>query len=109
MIAEINYQSCSEAYIVEKTVEIVAEIAEENQTIRIEALRDLRSGRYCTRAYRQEHVTLQPTHPITGGKHDRPLTRFRVWVDYSLPWIDREDADGALSQALSFLNERCNK
>lgn len=109
MIIQASYEACNEAYIVEKTVEVVAENGGESQTIRIEALRDLRDGHYSTRAYRQEHVTLQPTYPQTGGEYDQLPKEFRVWVDYDLPWTHRDDADGALSQALGFLSERCNK
>ena len=109
MIAPASYEACSEAYIVEKTVEVVAKIRGEMQTIRIEALRDLRDGHYSTRAYRQEHVTLQPTYPRTGGKYDRSPEEFRVWVGYDLPGTQDYEAEGALSQALRFLGERCNK
>jgi len=52
MIVQTSYEIYNEAYIVEKTVEIVAEIGEESQTIRIEALRNLRDDHYSTRAYR---------------------------------------------------------
>jgi len=109
MIAPGSYADCSEAYIIETSVEVVAEIGGESQTIRIEALCDLRDGHYCTRAYRQEHVVLQPAYPQTGEKYDRAPEVFRVWVDYNLPWTHREDADGALSQALGFLSERCDR
>jgi len=109
MIAPASYEACSEAYIVEKTVEVVAKIGGEMQTIRIEALHDLRDGYYSTRAYRQEHVTLQPTYPRTGGKYDRSPEEFRVWVRYDLPWTHHDEAEGALSQALRFLGERCDK
>lgn len=109
MIVKSTYDACSEAYIVEKTVEVVAQIGEENETIRIEALRDLRDGHYSARAYRREHVTVQPTYPQTGAKYDRSPEVFQVWVDYDLPWVHREDADGALSQALGFLSQRCKK
>jgi hypothetical protein len=109
MIAPESYKKCSEIYIIEETVEVVVEIAGEMQTIRIEALRDLRSGRVCTRAFRQENVTLQPTYPKTGGKYDRKPEEFEIWVDYDLPWTDREEADQALTQALGFLGERCDK
>ncbi len=109
MIIEASYEACNEAYIVEKTVEVVADIGGESQTIRIEALRDLYNGRYSTRSYKEEHVTLQPTYPQRGGRNVRQPKEFRVWVGYDLPWTDRDDADGAISQALAFLSERCDK
>jgi len=96
----------NEAYEVEKTIEVVAELYEGPTTVRIDALRSLINGRYSTRAYVEEHVTLQPTYPQTEGRHDRAPEEFRVWVSYSLPWTDRGDADQALTQALGFLSER---
>ena len=51
----------------------------------------------------QESVTVQPTYPQTGNSYDRPPENFRVWVDYQLPWVHRDTADEALSQALGFL------
>ena len=106
MLSPSSYEFCSEIYVVEKAVEVVAQIAGEVQTIRIEVLQDLRDGHYCTRAYSNEHVTLQPSYPQTGESHDRPPEAFQVWVDYDLPWTHCESADQALSQALSFLGER---
>jgi len=109
MIAPASYEAFKHAYIVEKTVDVEAEIRGESQMIRIEALRHFRDGHYSTRAYRQEHVTLQPTYPQSGGKNDRLPEDYRIWVDYDLPWTHHEDADSALSQALGFLSERCDK
>ena len=109
MIVQDSYKACSEIYIVEKTVEAVVEIAGEMQMIRIEALRDLRDDHFCTRAFMRETVTLQPTFPQTDDKFDRKPEEFQIWVDYDLPWTDREEADQALTQALGFLSQRCNK
>ena len=109
MISEASYSFSSEAYIVEKTIEVVAKIGENLETIRIEARRDLSHGRYSTRPFIEENVTLQPTYPKTGGKYDRSPQNFRIWVSYDLPWTDGESADGVLSEALSFLEDRCSK
>lgn len=108
MITRTNIDFCSEFYVVEKTVEVVVQILGESQTIRIEALQSLPQGKYSTRAYIQEHVTVQPTYPQTGSKFDRKPESVRVWVDYDLPWTNRESADEALHQALGFLSERCS-
>ena len=99
---------CSEFYTVEKSIEVVVTIRGEDETIRIDALKDELIGRYKTKAYREEHVTLQPTYPQTQGAFDRQPQDYRVWVDYALPWTDRESADGALNQALDFLSDRCS-
>ena len=108
MITGSNIEFCDEFYVVEKSIEVVVKIAGEPQTIRIEALKSLPQAKYCTRAYIQEYVTLQPTFPQTGEKFDRKLEDMCIWVDYSLPWTDRESADDALNQALGFLRERCS-
>ena len=99
---------CSEFYTVEESIEVVVTTRGQSERIRIDALRDERTGTYCTKAYIGEHVSLPPTYPQTNGTFDRSRTSFRVWVDYELPWTDRESADQALGQALSFLRERCS-
>ena len=97
----------SEYYEVEKTVVIVAEIAGETQTIRLEAVKFFRGGqiRYDVRAWAEESVILQPEYPQTGGSFDKDPDGMRVWVAYSIPWIDRDTADEALAQAISFIGD----
>ncbi len=91
-------------YFIEKTVDVTAEIAGEEKRIRIEAVRH-QDGRFSTRAYIHEFVTVQPTYPQTGENFDRKPTDFGVWVDYSeLPWTDGNSADSVIRQALGFLN-----
>ncbi|MGC9216455.1 hypothetical protein [Acidithiobacillus sp.] len=108
MINDSNIDFCGEFYIVEKSVEVVVEISGEPQTIRIEALRSLPQGKYSTRAYIQDYATVQQTYPKTGDKFDSKPKEIRIFVDYDLPWTDRETADEALNQALCFLKERCH-
>jgi hypothetical protein len=108
VINESNIDFCDEFYVVEKTVEVVAQILDEPKAIRIEALRSVPQGKYSTRAYIQECLTVQPTYPQTGSNFDRKPEDVRIWVDYDLPWTDGESADEALNQALSFLKERCS-
>ena len=93
-----GYDFCSEAYAVEQAIEVVVIIGEEPGTIRIDALHDLKTGRYSTRAYREEHVTLQPTYPQSGEKFVRHPEEMRIWVDFDLPWTDRDTAEGAIRQ-----------
>ena len=104
-----QHEFCSEFYTVEKTIEVVVTIGGESETIKIDALKDGNTGKYCTRAYREEHITVQPIYPQSGGSFDRESQDYRVWVDYDLPWTDRDSADAALNQALGFLGERCSK
>jgi len=107
MIPPSSYESCSEAYVIEKTVEVVIRIGEQSQTVRIEALHNLRNGHFSTRAYIEEDVTVQPTYPQTNGNCDSPPKSYGVWVHYDLPWTDGDSADGVLSEALDFLSDRC--
>jgi hypothetical protein len=108
MINNSNIDFCVEFYVVEKTVEVVVQISGKSQTIRIEALQSLPQGKYSTRAHIQENVTVQPTYPQTGSKFDHKPKDVCIWVNYNLPWTDREGADEALNQALGFLKERCS-
>ena len=111
MINSSNIDFCKEFYVVEKVVEVVVQISGEPQTIRIEAIRSLPQGKYSTRAHIQENVTVQPTYPQTGSKFDHKLKDVCIWVNYDLPWTNRDGADGAdgaLNQALGFLKERCS-
>ena len=103
-----SHDFCSEFYTVEKSIEVVVTIQGQSQRIRIDALRDETTGRCCTKAYIEEHLSLQPTYPQTNGKFGRSPTGFRLWVDYDLPWTNRDSADEALGQALSFLREHCS-
>ena len=97
---------CSEFYVVEQTIEVVVRKDDETKSIRIDALRDERTGRYKTKAYVLEDVTVQPTYPRTGSEFDSKPENVRVWIGYDLPWTDRETAEDALRQALGFLSER---
>lgn len=108
MINSSNINFCEESYVVEKIIEVVVQISGEPRTIRIEALRSLPQGKYSTRAQIEENVTVQPTYPQTGSKFDQKPKDVCIWVNYSLPWTDRESADEALNQALGFLKERCS-
>ncbi len=100
---------CSEFYTVAKTIQVVVSRNGESMTVKIEALRNEETGRYSTRAYYEEHVTLQPTYPKAYGKYEREPDDFIVWVSWlDLPWTDRDSAEAALGQALGFLRERCD-
>lgn len=100
---------CSEFYTIEKTIEVVVTIGGKSETIKIDALSQGTTGKYITRAYREEHITVQPTYPQSGGSFDRALQDYRVWVYYDLPRTDCDSADSALNQALVFLEQRCSK
>jgi len=108
MLDPNTFSKCSEFYIIEKVVEVVASIGGNNHTFRIEGLFMSITGRYLSRAYRQEHVTVQPTYPRTHGQHDRKPEEMRIWVDYSLPWTDGDSADSVIHQSLRWLEERCD-
>lgn len=97
----------SEFYVVEKTIEVVVEIDGQSVSIRIEAIRDARSGRYNTRAYSQDTFTLQPTYPQTRGEFDSAPREIELWVDHDLPWTSGDSADAVLADGLRFLSEEC--
>jgi len=97
----------SEFYVVEKTIEVVVDLNDASESIRIEAIRDARTGRYSTRAYIQEMFTLQPTYPQSGGAFDSKPREVELWADYDLPWTSGDSADQVLQEALSFLSEDC--
>jgi hypothetical protein len=109
MLDPSRYGFCSEFYVVEKAVEVVVEIAGTPETIRIEAHKRGNAQGYCTRSFIQRDITVQPTYPQENGCFSRKPESITVWVTYDLPWTDRETADAALAQALSFLGERCGK
>lgn len=100
-----GYESITEYREVEKTIEIVLEVNGESKVIRIDAVKFEREGvtKYDTRGWVLESVTLQPTYPQTGGGFDRKPERMQVWAAYSIPWVDRDSADAALSQAIGFI------
>jgi len=100
---------CFEFHTVEKTLQVAAIRNGEETTVKLEALRNEKTGRYKTRAYYEENFTLQPTYPKAHGKHTREPDDFVTWVPWvDFPWVDRETADAALWQALGFLRDRCD-
>ena len=109
MFDEKRHHFCFEFYTVEKSTEVAMPIRGEETRVRIEALRDERRGTYTTRAYVEEHGTLQPTYPQTGDSYDRPPEDFCVWVTHDLPQTIFDSADAVLKQALDFLMERCSR
>lgn len=103
-----RHKFCSEFYTIEKSIEVVVNINGEDTRARIDALKNGLSGQYVTRAYIEKHVTLQLTSPQANSCHDQTQNDFRVWVDYSLPWTNRNSANAAIEQALGFLSDRCS-
>ena len=96
MLVPLDYPFCSEMYIVEKTIHIVARIAGHDRHIRIEALHNPTSPTaYSTRSYINERVT-----------NDRG-EQTGTWVDYDLPLASGSTADEVLTKALWILGKRC--
>ena len=110
MYDEHVHKFAHEFYTIEKTIEVVVSLGPdgESRPVRLEALRCEKSGRYSARAYVEEHITVQPTYPQKHSKYTQPPRDMRVWEPLSgFPWTDRASADEVLTQALSFLKERC--
>lgn len=102
-----HHSFASEFYTVEKVLEVVCPIGGEDQSIRIEALRDRETNSFSTRAYIKESVTLQPSYPqSTSEGFEKKPQNYRVWVSFDLPWTNGTSADDVLRRALSFLKER---
>jgi hypothetical protein len=94
-----KYPKCSELYVVEKAVIVVANIGGAERQLRIEALRS--SGpesRFSTRGYIEESIDLHQSD--IPAPRPQPMS---VWVEYPLPWTDRDSAVGAIEQALQLM------
>lgn len=113
MLDHKRFPFCSEFYVVEKTIEVVVDLKEEEEpsTIRIEALHSLSNPnlRYSTRAFIQENVMAQPTYPQRNEKFVKNPEDMTVWKRFSLPHTSGSDADSVLAEALGFLGERCQR
>jgi hypothetical protein len=104
LLSPDRYPKCSEFYIVEKAVIVVTKIGGFDRQLRIEALRRPGHPReYSTRGYILESVILQQSD-IKDGKYEHKPQMMDVWVEYNVPWTDRDSADAAIAQALSLLN-----
>lgn len=104
-----TFNFCNEFYVVVKSVEIVARVADNEKHIRIDALHSPDTNQYSTSSYVFEHVTLQPTYPQTNSEFAKAPESFGVWVSYDLPWTSGSSAEVVLAQALSFLRDRVEK
>lgn len=109
MINDSVLEKCTEAYEIEKTIDVVVTLksSHEPRRVRIEALKNLSNNKYSTTAYVRENITVQPTHPQSKGNFDRKPSEMEIWIDYYLPWTNGDSADDVLTRALGFLRERC--
>ena len=85
MLDMTEYPFCSEFSILEKSIEVIVKIQGTDRRVRIDALNDLKSGRFKIAAYIQESITVQPTFPQTNEQFDRKPESFTVWTSYHLP------------------------
>jgi t-SNARE complex subunit (syntaxin) len=97
-----------ELYVIEDTIEVVANIGGESRSVRIEMLFDVQREEYTTRAHVLEDYTVQATYPKTAGRFDREPESRRIWAGFDFPWTLMPTAEMALSQALDFLRESCS-
>ena len=92
MISDDRFAFASEFYVVEKTVELVANHHRRPQRIRIEVLYDPRRSKYSTKTYIQDAVfVLRAGTDIT----DRSITLFTCEVPPASNW---DSADAALTE-----------
>lgn len=94
-------------YVLEKTIDVVVHMGEESSTVRLEALLDLNTNKYKTRAYILESILMPQKYPIEGDVSISPVAGHDVWVVMNLPHVNRDTADEALAQALGFLERKC--
>ncbi|MGY3575298.1 hypothetical protein [Bradyrhizobium sp. USDA 4504] len=105
MIGAPDY--ASEFYIIERTVELVAN----KNTYRIEVIKSVAGAEhYSTRVYQREDYVLQPAYPWSSANgYERKPETVEMWKSIDVGWTQRDTADGALNQALGFLGERFRK
>jgi hypothetical protein len=86
----------SEMYEVVRTVITVRH----RRLYKVEVLKDHTApARYKVHFSLQERLIIKPVH-------SKPNEEFKkVWVDLTLPWVETDDADSALDQALLQLSE----
>src|SRR5262249_20190147 len=106
MLDPARFRFCTEFYVVEKSIEVVARIAGEDRRIRIDALVELGPAvPYSTRAYIEKEISVQSLPQNDVGPSDEPVS-VRAWIVYDLPLTRSDSADRALAQALEFLRHR---
>lgn len=97
----VGTMAFNEHYVVERTEIVTANLNGEEYYVKIEALADV-NGNYHTRSYIYRHVEVKFPYPMPGDSQET-----QMWVDYDLPYTNRQDAEDAIKQALGFLEERC--
>jgi hypothetical protein len=105
MLDPSRYENVSEFYVIEKSIEIVAEVHGQSETIRIDALRQVtdHGTRYLTRGFIELPVVVQPVYGPDGTTDTAEPREVRAWVAYNIPWTDGDSADSVLGQAIAFL------
>ena len=88
---------CSEFYTLEKTVEVVVKFKgkPESDFVRIQVWNIPEGIGTTVAGYK---ATSQIRRTMGNGS---------TYIEYSLPWVHASSVDSALSEALSFLGERC--
>jgi hypothetical protein len=97
-----------EIYEIVKSVEI----SKEDNTYRIEVLRDYSAQNicFCVRAYVRELVSINRESFRNDATDNRLIEDRHIWADFSdFPWVNMPDPKKALSQALGFLEERAHR
>ena len=94
---------------VARSVEIEVELNEGQKRLRLDVLRDEKSGACRVAAYAEETVKLERTYPLPEAAFGPSQTDFRVWVAYALPDAKGDSPDAALEAALNVLRDRAAK
>ena len=105
MLDQSYFEDVQELYVVEKSIEVFAEVRGNSERIRIDALRHEQDGlvRYSTTAFMEIAATVTPLRDCEDASEDVQPFNAQIWVSCDIPWTDGGSADEVLNQALGFL------
>jgi hypothetical protein len=86
----------------------IAVINNEGRTLKIEVEKNHSNPNigYSARGYELRSVLILPEYDEKGSPYIGSPIRMRIWTSLDLPWVARENAESAMSQALSFLKSK---
>ena len=91
----------------DEVLEVVktAVISHQGRKFRIEVERNYSNDKikYSAGYWELRNVFVTPEFDERGTQYSGSPVRMRIWQQVNLPWVARDSADGAMSQALGFL------
>lgn len=108
MFNDDTFKFCFEAREVTKIVEVAVLLPRWGESlVRIEAVKDLRSGKYSANVFLYQEVQLKTISAGTLNSH-RDHTQLIEFPQFP-PVLSKDTEEQALRSALSFLHDRCKK